>query len=175
MAEENETNWEYKADDGGQRRARTARPVNWTASEYIDHKQGAGWFAALTLATIILAAIVYLVTKDYFATVVIVIVGIIVGVFARRTPRELKYELSADGLKIEDKLYPLHGFKSFTIIEEGPVGSLEFMPLKRFMPPVSAYFELADQKKIVAVLQNYLPYEDRQLDGVERLSRRLRF
>jgi len=175
MADEAETNWEYRPDEGEQKRARAGRPVSWTASEYIDHKQGAGWFTALMLATLILAAIVYLITKDYFATTIIVIVGILVGVFARRAPRELNYELSADGLKIEDKLYPLHGFKSFTIIEEGPVGSLEFMPLKRFMPPVSAYFELADQKKIVAVLQNYLPYEDRQLDGVERLSRRLRF
>ncbi|HVX58723.1 MAG TPA: hypothetical protein VG964_03230 [Candidatus Saccharimonadales bacterium] len=174
MADE-DTNWEYKPGRGGEKHVRTGQPVSWTASEYIDHEQGLGWFTLLTLATAALAVVVYFLTKDYFATGVIVVVGLIVGVFARRKPRELKYELSADGLRIENRLYPLRIFKSYTIIQEGPIGNLEFMPLKRFMPPVSAYFELSDQKRIVAVLQNYLPYEERGLDNVERLSRRLRF
>jgi hypothetical protein len=174
MAEE--TNWDYHAGkSAADAPDKNPRAVNWTASEYIDHKQGFGWFASLVLATLLLAGLVYVLTHDYFAVAVIVLVGIIVGIFARRTPKELHYHLSADGLKIEEKLYPLGQFKSFAIIQEGPICNLEFVPLKRFMPPVSAYFETADTKRIIAVLEDFLPYEERRLDGVERLSRRLRF
>jgi hypothetical protein len=43
------------------------------------------------------------------------------------------------------------------------------------MPPISAYFAPKDEERITKILGNYLPYEERKLDNVERLSRRLRF
>jgi hypothetical protein len=42
------------------------------------------------------------------------------------------------------------------------------------MPPVAAYFDPADEKKIMETAGNFLPYEDRQLDAIERLARRVR-
>lgn len=148
---------------------------SWVASEYIDHKQSAGWFILLSLGTVLLAAAVYLITRDYFATAVTAIAGLIVGVFAARTPKQLTYELSPDGLRIEQKTYPYDSFKSFALISDGGMSSIDLLRVKRYMPAVSAYFAPADEQKIVNILQNNLPYEQRQLDGVERLTRRLRF
>jgi hypothetical protein len=59
-------------------------------------------------------------------------------------------------------------------MQEGPLTSANLFPLKRFMPPVTAYFDPKDEEKITNVLGNYLPYEDRKMDGIDRLSRRLR-
>jgi len=155
--------------------ATTNNTISWTASEYIDHKQGFSWYLLLALATVGLAAGFYLLTKDYFGAGAIVLIGLAVGIFAHRTPDQLAYVLNDDGLQIQDKSYDFGQFKSFTIIQEGPISSIEFLPLKRFMPPISIFFATKDQPKIVAVLQNHLPYEERQLDFVERLSRRLHF
>lgn len=170
-----ETNWDYTPSGGKEKAPKNVGSVSWTASEYIDHQQGASWFLLLALVTVAIAAGLYFWTHDYFAVATTVILGILVGIFAKRTPAKLSYELSASGLKVEQKQYPFSQFKSFSVIEEGPISSIEFTPLKRLMPPISAFFETAEKDRIVSVLESYLPYEDRGLDRVERLSRRLHF
>lgn len=188
----NEDNpWEYKPD-GKQASAAPDLPagstvpgtvqktsgettVTWTASEYIDHSRGAGWYLVLVAGTIVLGAAVYLITKDYFAAGVIGAMGIIVAVFSTHKPRQVKYELSASGLRTGEKTYPLSIFKSFALIREGAVSSVNLIPTKRFMPPLSIYFDPSDEQKIVAILGEHLPLAEGGLDSVERLARRLRF
>ncbi len=188
MKDEPVTPWQYKPggssgsdsppeldQQNSQSQPSSGKPVNWTATEYIDHKQGALWYAALAAITLALGSGIYFLIHDYFGTAIILILGLVVGVFAARTPKNLKYELSNDGLRIEQRLYPYSLFKSFAIIQDGALVSIDLMPIKRFMPPVSAYFAPADQEKIIGALEDHLPYEQRQLDSIERLTRRLRF
>ncbi|HEX5447644.1 MAG TPA: hypothetical protein VFW90_00345 [Candidatus Saccharimonadales bacterium] len=188
MAEENNSPWRYKpddssvseetnpadnADESAPKKSRS-RSVSWEASEYIDHPHGANWYAGLVVATIVLAIVIYLISRDIFAAVTIVIVGIIVGVFVRQKPRLIKYEINDSGITIDGKIYGYSSFKSFAIIREGALSSVNLFPLKRFMPPITAYYEPEDEKKIADALGNHLPYEERKMDTVDRLSRRLR-
>lgn len=188
----NEDNsWEYKPDGketsaapdlpvsgrkiAGSTRESKDAPITWTASEYIDHSRGLGWYLALAAGTIFIAALVYLVTKDYFATGVIAVMGVIVGVFSTHKPKQVAYELSGTGLKVGEKTYPFNLFKSFALIREGALSSINLIPIKRFMPPLSIYFDPSDEQKIVSLLGNHLPLEESGLDAIERLARRLRF
>jgi hypothetical protein len=129
----------------------------------------------LAIATIGLSAGIYFLTKDIFATSIIVIAGIIVGVFAGRKPRQLEYELSASGLQIGEKSYNYSLFRTFSVIKEGSLTSIVLLPAKRFMPLVSAYIAAEDEEKITKLVGEHLPYEERRPDYTERLSRRLRF
>ncbi len=43
------------------------------------------------------------------------------------------------------------------------------------MPPLSVYFDPADETKVVSLLGGQLPLEEGGLDAVEKLARRLRF
>lgn len=149
--------------------------ITWTASEYIDHSRGPSWYLALIVSTILLAIAIYLVTKDYFASGVIVVVGLIVGVFSTHKPKQVSYELSSSGLKAGEKVYPMSLFRSFALIREGALSSVNLIPIKRFMPPLSIYFDPSDGPKIIAILGDHLPLEEGGLDAIERLSRRLRF
>lgn len=149
--------------------------VSWTASEYTHHERGASWYLSLTIGSVVLAAAVYLLTKDYFAVGTIIALGIIVGVFAGRKPDQLNYELTDTGLRIGDKRYAYGLFKSFAVIRQGALGSINLMPVKRFMPPVSANFAPSDEVKIIDLLGQHLPYEERKADSIDRLSHRLRF
>lgn len=183
--------WEYKPDGKevsaapdlsasgrkttGPTRASKDASITWTASEYIDHSRGSGWYLALIAGTIALAALVYFITKDYFATGVIAVMGVIVGVFSRQKPKQVAYELSSSGLKAGEKTYPLSLFKSFALIREGALSSVNLIPIKRFMPPLSIYFAPGDEQKIVDLLGSHLPLEESGLDAIERLARRLRF
>lgn len=149
--------------------------ISWTASEFIDHNQGMAWYMALLGGTAVLTAGVYVLTRDYFASATVPVVGILVGIFVRHKPRQIKYELTSSGLRAGDKFYNWRTFKSFSIVPDGALMSISLTPTKKFMPAISAYFDPADQQKIVDVLSDKLPYEERQLDAVDRLTRRLKF
>ena len=189
MNQDENSPWQYKPDNGSEapagagsnddspeptRQHASPKSVSWQAAEFIEHQHGSGWYAALVLATAVLAALVYLTTKDYFATGTTVVVGIIVGVFAGHKPAQVEYEISDYGLSVNGKNYPYSSFKSFSVLREGPLSSVNLFPLKRFMPPVSAYFDPKDEPKITDGLDSYLPYEERKMDTIDRLSRRLR-
>jgi hypothetical protein len=188
---EDDSNWEYKPDGkevsaapdlpaSGRKTGRAARAskdtaVTWTASEYIEHSRGVTWYLALVGGTIVLSALMYLITKDYFATGIVGVMGVVVAIFSRQKPKQLTYELSNSGLKAGEKVYPLGIFKSFALIREGALPSINLIPVKRFMSPLSIYFDPSDEQKIVSLLGNHLPLEEGSLDTIERLSRRLRF
>jgi hypothetical protein len=148
--------------------------VTWTASEYIEHQRGVSWYTLLALATLGLAAAVYFLTKDYFATGTIVALGVIVGAFVGRKPRQVQFELSESGLRIGEKSYSYNLFKSFAVVREGNLISLNLTPIKRFMPPVSAYFDPKDEQKITNIIGEHLPYEERKPGAIDRLSLRLK-
>jgi hypothetical protein len=181
MAQDSNTPWQYKPDadapkadkndTGSSHRQAKPQPrqsATWEAPEFIDHPHGAGWYVALVFATLVMAALTYLLAKDAVATVFIVLVGIIVGIFATQKPNVVKYEISASGLSINGKLYNLSNYKSFTVIQEGALTSANLFPLKRFMPPLSVYFDPKEEKKIIDTLGNYLPYEQQDLDAIDR-------
>jgi hypothetical protein len=151
------------------------QPVSWTASEFVSHQKNSGWYLLLGIAGIVGAAIVYLLTRDVISTVTIVIVIIILGIFATRKPRTLQYQLTSQGMQIGEKSYPYNLFKSFSVIEEGAISSVMLMPLKRFMPPISVYYDPKDEQKIADLLTSYLPYEERNKDMVDRFMNKIRF
>ncbi|MBI2589017.1 hypothetical protein HYW35_02330 [Candidatus Saccharibacteria bacterium] len=190
MNDDENGSWDYKPDGQNvskqpelpstksgktHRRQPELKPVSWTASEYIDHSRGPVWYILLSFITVLLAAAVYFLTKDRFATGLVAVVGIIVAVYSLKKPQQLTYELSESGLRAGEKVYTYRLFKSFAIIHEGALSSITFLPIKKFMPPLSIFFDAADEEKIVKILGQHLPYEQRGLDSMDRLTRRLRF
>src|SRR5665213_1310075 len=167
MAEE-EQQFDYRPDTASAKTAgSSSKTVAWTASEYIDHSPGFLWYSSLAAISAVLAVIVYLLQKDIFASGVILVLGVIVAFAAARRPAQASYEVSAQGLKIGEKLYPYNIFKSFAVIREGQLSSLVFVPLKRLQPPISAFFDEAEEDKITSIVGEHLPYERRSLDSID--------
>lgn len=149
--------------------------VNWTASEYIAHDKGTGWFMGLAAAAGLATVLVYLMTQDIVTVVVVLVVAIVFGAFALRQPRVLSYKIDHLGITIAEKHYPYASFRSFAVQEEGAIDSILLIPLKRFMPGLSIYFPPEQEDQIVGTLGNYLPHEERPPDAIDRLMRRVRF
>lgn len=190
MSEDNDAPWDYKPDGENvskqaelpstatvksQRKQADHEPVSWTASEYIEHARGLVWYVLLGVITLFFAAVIYRYNHDRFATGLVVIVGIIVAIYSLKKPQQLTYQLSDDGLMIGEKSYSYRLFKSFAIIHEGALSSVTFLPIKKFMPPLSIFFEADNEEQIVKILGNHLPYEERGLDKIDSLTRKLRF
>ncbi len=155
--------------------APTAGGISWTASEFVSHEKSAGWYGALALATVIMAALIYLITKDIISTTVVVIAALAFAVLAGRKPKQLQYQLSDTGISIGHKQHGYNAFKSFSVVPEGAFSSIVFRPLKRFAPLTTIYFAPDDEQKIIDLLSKHLPLEEHQLDAVDNMMRRIRF
>ncbi len=166
---------------GGKLAAKKPQPVNpaesiaWSASEFIAHQKSAGWYAILGLVTIAIADAVYFSTHDKISTGMIIFAGLLMGYYASRKPKVVDYKLDHYGLSIGTKFYGYGDFKSFALVNEGAFSSIMFMPLKRFMPALSIYFEPKDEDKITNLLAPLLPVSQHKPDAVDHLMRRIRF
>jgi hypothetical protein len=149
--------------------------IAWTASEYVANPKNGSWFALLAGASAAVAVIVYILTSDVISTVVVGILGILVGVFAARPPHVLEYSLDTKGIKMGSRFYPYHGFKSFSVVEDGALTHVSLLPLKRFMPPIPIHYPPDNEESIIHTLADYLPYEEHKRDMIENFSRRIRF
>ncbi|HYH75072.1 MAG TPA: hypothetical protein VD735_03865 [Candidatus Saccharimonadales bacterium] len=149
--------------------------ISWTASEFVAHHKGAGWYGLFIAAAVVVVVILYFITRDFISVFGIVAMMIIFGVAAGRQPRTLSYHLDTRGMTIGPKFYPYSEFKFFSVIEEGAFSSLAFTPLKRFMPPISVYYDPKDEEAIVEVISRHLPLQEGNNDFIDKFARHIRF
>ena len=152
-----------------------ADTITWTASEYIAHHKSPRWYAMLGLAAVIIALIVWAATRDTISALVVLVGAGVLGGYGARQPRELQYRLDVDSLTIGGKNYDLNAFRSFTVDDQQAIACVNLMPLKRFAPGLSIYFDPSNEDSIIEILALRLPLEDHQPDLLDRLMRHIRF
>jgi hypothetical protein len=163
------------ASPENQQKPSSVEPVSWTVSEFVEHHKGTGWYLRLTIAALILAALIFIATRDKISTATVIIAALAFGIFAARKPRVLEYRLDDTGLTIGSKLYGYDQFKSFAVMDEASTRSIYLMPMKRFMPALSIYYDHKDEAKIVAVLADQIPREDRHADVIDSFMHHIHF
>lgn len=174
--EDEQSPWSYNGADIPQQTAElTSEEISWQASEYIAHEKPASWYGALFGASLLITAIVYLLNKDTLTSVAIMTVSICASFFASRQPSSKQYKLSAKGLEIDGRLFKFADFRSFSIVEEGAIDSIWLKPLNKYKPAIIIYFSPDEEDKIATMISNFLPHEQRELDAIDRASRKLRF
>lgn len=149
--------------------------ISWTASEFIAHHKGPGWYSLMALIAVVLMVLVYVITRDLISEAVIVLLIILFAASASRKPRVLQYRLDRRGLTIGDRFYPYAMFKSFSLVQEGAFTSISLLPLKRLMLPINIYYEPKDESRIIEVISAYLPFERRNKDALDRFAHLIRF
>ncbi len=148
-------------------------PVKWTSPEFTHHAKPLVWYIYLGLATLAAAAGVYLLTKDTIATGVVIFCGIIFGIFSNRKPREVDYAVDSKGVTIGNKPYTYDSFKSFSIVDDGKFVNILLIPTKRFMPMLTVNFDLKNENKILKVLNDKLPLDDRDPGALDNFLHRI--
>ena len=149
--------------------------VTWTASEYIAHDKTASWYVILAVVAVALAALVFLITRDYISIAVVVVAALMIGTYGSHKPRQLEYRLDSHGFSIGPKAYSYQDYRSFAVMPEEAFKSIVFMPLKRFAAPITIYYAPEDEQKIMAILSRELPFEEQRRDAIDRLMKRIRF
>lgn len=173
--------WEFRSEDPAaveaapQSSGGSEEVIDWTASEYVSHSKSVVWYFQLAFAATVAAGLAYLLMRDFVVVGTIFVVALIFGVAAGRKPRVLNYGVDRQGITISQKKYPYGLFKSFSIIQEGPIRSIFLMPIKRFNPPLSLYYPPEGEAKIIETIGSHLPQEAREQDAIDRLMHKIRF
>lgn len=147
----------------------------WQASEFAANEKNTSWYLILAVTAIALSAITFFITKSPLSIIVILVLAVAVGFYGNIKPRTLSYSIEELGIKIGEKFYSFNEFKSFSVLEDMAVPSINLMPIKKLMMPISIYVAPNDLSKVADMLGNYLPFEEKQRDFADKLSHRLRF
>jgi len=149
--------------------------LSWTASEYILHEKTAGWFAMLGLVTALLAAVLFLITRDISVVFLAVVCGFVFGFYGNRKPKQIDYQIGEHELIVGDKQYAYREFKAFSVVPEGAFSSIVLWPHKRFSQLTSIYYPPEYEEQITKAIGTHLPFEEHNPDFVEKLTRQVRF
>lgn len=152
-----------------------AQSASWTAAEFVAHDKSAAWYLGLVVAAALLAFAVYVLTRDKVSVAVVVVAALVFGIYASHHPRQLDYKMDPRGLDVAGKHYSFEAFKSYSLGREGQLGSIVFMPLRRFGTSLTVYYDPKDEDKILPVLSRSLPYEEPRRDAVDSLMKKIRF
>ncbi len=149
--------------------------MSWTATEFVHNEKNSTWYGAYTLGTILLSGLIFLMTRDFVSTgvVLLAVAGLII--YAGRKPTAQSYILDGDVLQAGNRPYYLGDFKAFSIIEEAAIVSIVLLPLKRLVPPLTVYLPRELEEQIIEHLSDFLPMEPHKPDAVDTLLRRIHF
>ena len=149
--------------------------ITWRANEFMAHSKSPMWYVVLFSVAILIAALVWLLTKDLISTAVVILMAIVFGIFAAKKPRTLEYRVGKEGVTIGRRQLAFNSFRSFAVMRRGDFSSIVLLPLKRFALSANICYDSQDESKIVDVISQYLPMEDGRKDILDDLMWRLRF
>ena len=153
-----------------------AEPIVWTAKEHVQRDHKGGWYVALIMVAVVLAALAIWFggwdAWSFVALLVVIVIAIIV--YSVRPARDLSYTLDESGVKEGARLYPLDSFKAFGVKNRGRAFSIVLNPKKRFGAAVIIHFPEEKGEEIVDFLGARLPMEDYKEDFIDKISDFLR-
>ena len=176
-----EQQWQYQSGQLEQQASPTPKTphaddeIRWSASEFVSHDKTTGWYIVLGIIAFVIAGIMFAITREVFSVVVVLVLAVALGVFGALKPRTLEYAIDGEGITVGDKHFTYDMFRSFAIIEDAPVPSIQLLPQKRFMVPITIYFAPTDADAIIDGLGQFLPFEHKKRDAVDKISSRIRF
>ena len=148
---------------------------NWSAPNSYSSSKSFNWYLVLIVATLALTAAVYFITKDKITTTVILVSGLLVGVYGAKKPKNVSYQLTRDGFAVNGRHYKFGEFRSYTIVSHGNNRSAILTPLKRFVPYMYINFASDMEQEISNSLADVLPQDISHKDTLDNVLRKIGF
>ncbi len=148
---------------------------NWSSPNGFSNSKNLMWYLALIVITLGLSTLIYFATKDKITTAVIIVSGILIGIYASKKPRLTDYQLTLHGFTINGRYYNFGSYRSFSVVHHDDSSSVVFTPLKRFMPYMYIYFSGDMTERVEAALTGALPKETSRQDFIDNLLRKIGF
>jgi len=150
------------------------RGAHFLAPEFVYYKKGAVWY----LATIVvgLGLIGLAIWLKYWLLSAVIFLSIIVFLqYSNKRPKSKKCSITKEGIKIDEKFFPIESFKSFHIIFDKPASHLFLETSRRFYPSFWLNVKNEDLERVVGTLSMILPEKVEHENFLVKINRWLRF
>ena len=150
------------------------KEITWYAPEFKYHHKELGWY----WLSIIGSGVLFLISlwqKNLLFGIFVVIAELMVIIWAKEFPKNIRFKLSGKGLEIgKMKSYSYEELDGFHIHEEDEDGFSELIlkTNKRFHPYLKALADKDDIAEIKDYLKNHLPeieYEEPASEAISRI------
>ena len=149
--------------------------ISWQASEYAYIKKSPDWYWAVGILTIGFFAVAMIFGNMLFG-VFMLLAGFTIALYGARPPRIVTCTLSAEGVRIENRVYPYESLKSFWIFYHPPqVKELSVESQKLIMPQIKIPLGDANPAEVRTYLQQFMPEHQQEESLIDTATRFLGF
>ncbi|MEK7626388.1 MAG: hypothetical protein AAB423_03505 [Patescibacteria group bacterium] len=153
----------------------SAKSISWTASEFANSHKNAGWYLLFFGGLTGVCALLFIVARDFMASISIFVAGLLFLVLTAKKPRSMQYVIDAKGLGIGSKFYNFSSFKSFNLTDNNGIANIDFIPMRRFAPEISIFLPPEQGQDILGIISEHLPHDERKENKIDQLSKKLKF
>jgi len=146
-------------------------PFSWQATEGVSAARGGIWYIAFAIVVIGLMSLAIFAFKSVTFAVLLLVMAVAVIVLSNKPPRIINYAISPKGVYVIDKLHDFSEFRAFGVSQETGYHSIILLPVKRFSPGLTLYFNEQDGERIVDLLGARLPLQEVKPDSLEKFIR----
>jgi hypothetical protein len=153
--------------------------IKWQAAEGLDYQHGARWhLLAWLIGIAIVALMTWLNWGEWLAigstALLVVVILISISVVNRQPSRQMKYEITPHGIKVNQQLHHWQEFRGWGIRHDGQFYMIVLLPIKRFGFETSAFVPDNQIEEIHDALSQVLPLEELNADWIGALTRKLK-
>lgn len=146
-------------------------PISWKAIETVPQTRGVFWYISFSVAVIALMALAIFVFKSISFAMLIPVMAAAVILLTTRKQHDITYSISSKGVYVGDKLHDFSEFRGFGVIQDNVYPSVILLPVQRFSPGLTLYFDESMGESIVDILGARLPMQEVKPDSLEKLIR----
>ncbi len=147
--------------------------ISWTAPEYTTREKSRGWFLSITLiggAGIIFSVIL----NNILFAVFLFLAFFLLFVYQIRTPRELQFSITKQGVLVHTRLFEYAHLQSFWIFQhETGENELSLISKKTAMPHIRIPLNKVDPDKIKKTLLLFIPEEHQEESLIDIVARQI--
>lgn len=130
--------------------------VSWQAPQFIYYQKKFWWYAILVLVGLGLATLFYFI-DDLLGIIMVALAMLVFIVTSAQKPKKMFYKIGAEGITIDEKIYPFSDFKSFYITYTNGIATLHLTKIKKISVPISLILENVDEGQVLALIKKFLP------------------
>ncbi len=147
----------------------------WSAAEFTKREKDIYWYITFGIISTALA-IFFLLTKNYFGSLITVLFAALVYIYSKKDPRVVRFAITPLGVTVGEKVHLFEELKSFWIFyEPGEIKEVSFRTTRLTSPYLGLPLGKADPVEIRKILLRFLPEKKQEEPVANILARRLGF
>ncbi len=149
--------------------------ISWQAPEFKHYEKTSGWYVTLTAIGILIIGF-FIIQKDIFAAVTMLLLTACIVFFSRQKPEILDIELTSKGINYGSLHFPYKQLKSFWIVNTENHKTLNIITTTYLNNVLIFELEGQDPEEVRAFLIQNLPeHEYTKETSAQKLMHKLKF